>query len=215
MRSEVSLPLVSAEDRPKPPNKKDDEGDETGGTTTLEATFQRALEPRFVDLQPADKLKAILHISSVLSKTLDIKQLWPQIAEELFDLFRSADRCFVFEYQESDRSVHAVVTKTRRPTQTGASFIPAIVTKCVNSLESFLITDALSNELDPSIAAFRVGSAMCVPLAGQNNRPLGVILLDTGGTKNFTLDDLKLMTWVAAQASVTIENARIHEWAIW
>jgi GAF domain-containing protein len=44
---------------------------------------------------------------------------------------------------------------------------------------------------------------------------LGVILLDTGGTKNFTPDDLKLMTWVAAQASVAIENARIHEWAIW
>jgi GAF domain-containing protein len=171
--------------------------------------------PRPDDLQPADKLKAILHISSVLSKTLDIKQILPLIAEELLDLFRSADRCCVFEYHASDRSVHAVVTKTRRPTHIGASFIPAIVTKCVNSLDSFLITDALSNELDSSIAAFRVGSAMCVPLAGQDNRPLGVILLDTCGTKNFTLDDLKLMTLVAAQATVAVENARIHEWAIW
>jgi sigma-B regulation protein RsbU (phosphoserine phosphatase) len=171
--------------------------------------------PRRDDLQPADKLKAVLHTSHVLFKTLDTKQIWPHIAEELFTLFRTADRCCVFEYKAGDRSVHAVVTKTRRLTQAGASFIPAIVKKCVNSLESFLITDALSNELDPSIAAFRVGSAMCVPVTGQDNWPLGVILLDTGGTKNFTLDDLKLMILVAAQASVAIENARIHEWDIW
>src|SRR5262245_31292249 len=81
------------QNRPKPPKQKDDEGDETGGSTTFEATFQRASNQQFLDLQPADKLKAILRISSVLSKTLDIKHLWPQIAEELFELFRSADRC--------------------------------------------------------------------------------------------------------------------------
>ena len=169
---------------------------------------------RFVDLQPADKLKAILRISSVLSKTLDVEHLWPQIANELFDLFRSADRCFIIKYEEADDSLHAVVTKTRRPTQSADRFSRTIVRKCLKSLDSFLSEDASNDAavgLAQSIAEFRIRSVMCVPLATQDKRRLGVIQLDTDRTKKFTQDDLKLLICVANQASIAIENARMHE----
>src|SRR5262249_10508995 len=64
------------ESRPKPPPKAkppSDEEDPPGNTTTVEATIQRGQgqQQQFLDLQPADKLKAIIKISNILSKTLD------------------------------------------------------------------------------------------------------------------------------------------------
>jgi GAF domain-containing protein len=168
---------------------------------------------KIVDLQPADKLQAILRVSSVLSKTPDIKQLWPQIADELFTLFRSADRCFVIEYDESDGSLHAVVTRTRRPTETGDRFSRVLVKQCLNSLESFLSEIASSDRavgLAQSTDEPRIRSVMCVPLATRNNRPFGIIQLETDLNKKFTQDDLKLLICVASQASVAIEKARMH-----
>jgi len=66
--------------------------------------------------------------------------------------------------------------------------------------------------LAQSIAEFRIRSVMCVPLATQDNKPLGVIQLDSQDrTKKFTQDDLKLLICVANYASIAIENARMHE----
>src|SRR5262249_32262447 len=57
----------------------------------------------------------------------------------------------------------------------------------------------------------RILSVICAPLvAGE--KAIGVIQLDSQDrTKKFTQDDLKLLMGVANQASVAVENARLHE----
>jgi serine phosphatase RsbU (regulator of sigma subunit) len=53
---------------------------------------------------------------------------------------------------------------------------------------------------------------MCVPLASPDGKPLGVIQLDSQDrTKKFTQDDLKLLVCVANQASIALDNAKLHE----
>ena len=195
---------------PEPP--EDDDDDDSTSHTTVEASFQRVPAQQFLDTQPSEKLRAVLDISTALSKTLDVEALMPQIADELFKVFKQADRCFIIE-QDATGKLIPKVSKSRRP---GASerFSRTIVKKCTETLESYLSEDASSDAnmgLAQSIADFKIRSVMCVALASQDGRALGVIQLDSQDrTKKFTKDDLKLLVCVAAQASIALENARLH-----
>src|SRR5262245_41233310 len=58
---------------PFPTTKKPrDDDEEDTSNTTVEATFNRASPQQFLDLQPQEKLRAILDISNFLSKTLNV-----------------------------------------------------------------------------------------------------------------------------------------------
>src|SRR5207237_102442 len=48
-----------------------------------------------LESQPAEKLKALLEISTDLARTLALDSLLPKILDSLFSLFRQADRGFV------------------------------------------------------------------------------------------------------------------------
>lgn len=206
--------------RPRPPVKpvrplmEEPEGEE-GNTTTIEATAQRVASEKLLETQPIDKLRAILNISNALSKTFEIESLFPKIADELLALFKQADRCFIIEYDQDRDILIPTVTKSRRPTQTSDRYSKTIVRKALQSLESYLSEDAQTDTsvgAAQSIADFKIRSVMCVPLATQDNKPLGVIQLDSQDRmKKFTKDDLQLLICVANQASVAIENARMHQ----
>jgi serine phosphatase RsbU (regulator of sigma subunit)/pSer/pThr/pTyr-binding forkhead associated (FHA) protein len=191
----------------------DDEEEETSNTT-VEATFNRTSPKDFLVVQPQDKLRALLDITTVLSKTLNPDALLPQIADELFKVFKQADRCFIIQLDEDNR-LRPVVTKVRRPAAGNERFSRTIVRRCLETLESYLSEDATSDSdvsAAQSIAEFKIRSVMCVPLATQDGKPLGVIQLDSQDrTKKFSQDDLKFLICVAAQASIALENARMHE----
>jgi serine phosphatase RsbU (regulator of sigma subunit)/pSer/pThr/pTyr-binding forkhead associated (FHA) protein len=191
-----------------------EEDEEQTSNTTVEATFNRASPQQFLDTQPQEKLRAILDISTALSKTLDVQALLPQIADELFKVFKQADRCFIIELDDDDR-LRPVVTKVRRHAAGNERFSRTIVRRCLETLQSYLSEDAQSDSdvsAAQSIAEFKIRSVMCVPLATQDGKPLGVIQLDSQDrTKKFSQDDLKLLVCVAGQASIALENARMHE----
>src|SRR5262249_26292620 len=107
------------------------------------------------------------------------------------------------------------VIKLRRPTPDASPrFSRTIVRNCLDSMQAFLSEDASTDSkfsLSQSITDFRILSVICAPLvAGE--KAIGVIQLDSQDrTKKFTQDDLKLLMGVANQASVAVENARLHE----
>ena len=189
--------------------------DEEPTNSTVEAALQRVTGQQFLDAQPSDKLRALLKISAALSKTLDVGQVLQQIADELFDIFRQADRCFVIQVTEGKGALIPVVAKSRRQNDGDTRFSRTIVRKCLESLQSYLSEDVSADSnfnAAQSISDFRIRSVMCVPLATQDGKALGVIQLDSQDrTKKFTQEDLKLLICVANQASVSLENARLHE----
>ena len=66
-----------------------------------------------------------------------------------------------------------------------------------------------SNE--PELADFSIRSVMCAPLWSQEGKAVGVIQLDTQDRrKKFNQDDLNLLVGVASQASIALENAKLH-----
>jgi len=194
--------------------RKPDPDPVDNGTTTVEASLKRAAASEFLEAQPSDKLRAIINITTALSRTLDLRELLPRIADELFKIFRQADRCFVIEKDEVTGQLIPLVVKTLRP-NTADRFSKTIVNRCLDKLEAYLSEDASGDtniSASASIAEFRIRSVMCVPLATQDGKPLGVIQLDSQDRgKKFTQDDLKLLICVAGQASVAMENAAFHQ----
>jgi phosphoserine phosphatase RsbU/P len=200
------------ESRGKGPPQEDEE--EETSNTTVEATFNRSSPKDFLVVQPQEKLRALLDITTALTKTLNVEALLPQIADELFKVFKQADRCFIIQLDDDNR-LRPVVTNVRRQAAGNERFSRTIVRRCLETLQSYLSEDATSDSdvsAAQSIAEFKIRSVMCVPLATQDGKPLGVIQLDSQDrTKKFSQDDLKFLICVAAQAAIALENARMHE----
>jgi serine phosphatase RsbU (regulator of sigma subunit)/pSer/pThr/pTyr-binding forkhead associated (FHA) protein len=187
--------------------------DEDEGSSTVEAMLSPS-SGLTLETQPAEKLRGLLEISASLSKTLELDPLLPKIVDSLFNLFRQADRCFLIQAEEGTNRLLPRVVKTRRPQdETTARFSGSIVRKCLATAQAYLTDDASKDvALSQSVIDFRIRSVMCVPLVGAEGNAFGVIQLDTQDrSKKFTQDDLKLLIGVANQASIAMENARLHE----
>jgi serine phosphatase RsbU (regulator of sigma subunit) len=52
---------------------------------------------------------------------------------------------------------------------------------------------------------------MCVPLLTPDGQALGILQLDTSDRKQFHQEDLDVLTAVAGQAAISIQNATLHE----
>ncbi len=203
------IPSEMRPEEPEPP-------EEPQGSTTVEVALSNLGNHAILETQPAEKIKALLDITTNLSKTLALDSLWPKIVENLFQMFKQADRCFIILREEGTNRLIPKVIKTRRAhEETYARFSRRIVNQCVEHVQALLSDDASSDQrfaTSQSIADFRIRSVMCVPLWNQDGGAFGVIQLDTQDrNKKFTQDDLELLIGVAAQASVALENARLHE----
>ncbi len=201
----AKLPAEFLTDLPDP---QDDGGTEM---TTVQHTVNRTAAQEFLEMQPTERLRALLDISTTLSKAIDIEQLLPALVDTVFATFKQADRCFIVQMDDAGRP-YAKVVKARR----GGSdhrFSRTLVKKCLDSMQSYLIKDASSDAAlgsAQSIAEFRIRSVMCVPLASADGKPLGAILMDTQDiSKSFSEEDLKLLTIVANLASVAVEKAHL------
>ena len=183
-------------------------------SSTVEATLNQSSK-QVLEAQPAEKLAMLLALGAELAQDFDLNTLLPKIVEQLFAVFRQADRAFVIMYEEG--RLIPRVTKTRRQgEEEKASFSRRIINRCLETGESLLSEDASADkrfDLSQSIADCRIRSVMCVPLIGRAGaKAFGVIQLDTQDRfKKFTQEDLKLLLSVAGQAAVAVESARMHQ----
>ena len=206
--------LAAFVDPPLPATLPDDGGEEGEGSSTVEAMLEHSSH-LLLEQQPAERLRGLLEISSNLAKTLELDQLFPKIVDNLFQLFRQADRCFIIQTDEGGRLLPKLV-KTRRPhEEETARYSRSIVKKCLETATAFLSDDASRDDriqLSQSVVDFRIRSVMCVPLTTAEGQSFGVIQLDTQDRgKKFTQDDLKLLCGVANYAAIAMENARLHQ----
>ena len=105
--------------KPWPPDEavtdEADGGEETEPPSSIEAAISHLSSNLLLESQPAERLKAILDISSALSKTLELEPLLPKIVDQLFNLFKQADRGFIILWDETEKKLKPKVIKTRRP----------------------------------------------------------------------------------------------------
>ncbi len=199
------------------------EGDEPGpGTSSIMATLDVSRGPSVswqFSAKPEAQLEAILEISHNLSNTLSVKEILPKLLDSLFKIFVQADRGFVIMRLREDAPLVPVASKARRAVDEQSMRISrTIVEQALQNKKAILSTDAATDErfeMAQSIADFEIRSLICAPMLSSSGDPLGVIQIDTNNQRSrFTDQDLQLLAGVANQASIAIDNAKLHEEAV-
>ena len=190
---------------------------------TLDASRSSAMASM---VKPEVKLKAILEIARDLSTALKIDKVAPRILDSLMQLFPQAERLFLIMVDpETKRLVRkAFRCRPGRREAHFSSTIPAdearvsisrsIVNHVLVQKKAVLSQDAGMDKNLPtsaSIADLQIRSVMCVPLLTPDSQALGILQLDTSDRKQFHQEDLDVLTAVASQAAIAIQNATLHE----
>lgn len=188
-------------------------GEETDVSSTVLKTLSAH---RGSDLQirvrPEAKLRAILDVTEAVGQSLEIDVVFSKILESVFKLFPQADRALIILAEEGGRLIPRSY-KLRHESDDGIRFSRTVINQAMKQQEAILSADAVNDErfsLSQSIADFRVRSIMCAPLLTPSHKALGVLQVDTQSHQRFEEDDLSLLISVASQATIAIENARMH-----
>jgi phosphoserine phosphatase RsbU/P len=194
--------------------------EDSGGDDDVSSTVMSTVEPgtssySILETQPAERLRILLEITNSLARTLEIDTLLPKIIENLFQIFKQADRGFVIIRDDGGRLIPKVIRTRREKDESTARFSRTIINRCIDTGQAFLSEDAMADDrvsLSQSISDFRIRSVMCAPLRVGEGAVFGVIQLDTQDrVKKFTNDDLQLLVAVSNQAAVAMENAKLHQ----
>lgn len=171
-----------------------------------------------LDVNPAAKLKAVLEISEALATVLNLDDLLPTMLESLFKLFPAAESGFIVLLNEDDDLNRYTVkaTKHRDPDQNDKiHYSTTVLDRAIETGEALLSADALDDTRfreSESISELHLRSIMCVPMLTQNRVPLGIIQLDSKDiSTEFSEEDLELLVSVATQATLALENAKLHQ----
>jgi serine phosphatase RsbU (regulator of sigma subunit)/pSer/pThr/pTyr-binding forkhead associated (FHA) protein len=198
------------------PMADDNDDEEPPSSTTIEAKMNSSVMR--LEAHPTDKLTALLEITNNLSMTFKLESLLPKIGDNLFQLFLQADRCFIILAEDVGNGrplkLQPKLVKTRRPRdEANALYSKTIIRECLQTAEALLLDDAGSQmPTTQSVVEFRIRSVMCTPLTSADGKAFGVIQLDTQDrNKKFTEEDLRLLWAVARQASIALENVKLHE----
>ncbi len=169
--------------------------------------------------KPEAQIEAMVEISNNLGNTLSMKKILPKLLDSLFKIFVQADRGFVVMRPRPDAPLVPVASKARRPgDEANMRISRTIVEQAMQSKQAILSADASSDErfnMAESITDFQIRSLICAPLISNNGDALGVLQIDTRDhLSRFTDQDLHMLAGVASQASIAIDNAKMHEEAI-
>ncbi len=140
----------------------------------------------------------------------------PKILESLFVVFPQTDRGFVLLREAPDGPLVPKAVRQRDPNgDSRLSISRTVIDHVLQTNRAVLGADAgVDGRFDQSQSIFanQIRSIMCVPLPAQDGGILGVIQLDTKGTKNqFRQEDLDVLVSASLQAARAVELARLHE----
>jgi phosphoserine phosphatase RsbU/P len=164
---------------------------------------------------PETQLKALVEITKSLGRSLSLDQVLPRVLNSLFKVFLQADRGFILLRDEHGELVPRWTKLRREDSSETIRISRTIVKEVVRAKQAILSADAAADErfeLSESVADFRIRSMMCAPLIDSDGEVMGAIQVDTLDQRNrFRPEDLEVLVSVAIQASVSIDNAKLHE----
>jgi diguanylate cyclase (GGDEF)-like protein len=167
-----------------------------------------------------DRLAVLYRVSTAVSSQLHLPKLLDTILDLSFEVFK-ADRGFILLLDEEDRKLKPMASKVRGMTaDQSAQVAPApdvsktIIKEVFMRKEAVLSTDAQADDrfaAGMSIVGSGMRSVLCAPFV-RDDRVLGVIQLDTTSARQaFTKEDLDLLSAIAMQCAIAIENARAYK----
>jgi phosphoserine phosphatase RsbU/P len=161
----------------------------------------------------AAKLQLVLEIAQHLGRTLDLEVLLDKLVEQLLRLFPPADRALVILCADDKLVLRAQQARPGRD-MTKFPFSRTVVRRALDEGVGLLSDDVRTDErfqLSASITSMELHSVLCVPLINPDGKRLGAIQLDRFGQGiGFRSEDLHMLTAVALQVTVVLENVALH-----
>jgi adenylate cyclase len=153
-----------------------------------------------------------LRITWELTRDIGLeRELDPLLDKILLALFKftKADRGVIL-MRENDGSLHPRAARRRDGTTASIQISSTILNHVISERAGVLTHDAsmdFASSKGKSMILNRISSAMVVPLLHENEKEvLGVVWLDSESLAQFQPKDLELITSVAGQAAMFIEN---------
>lgn len=163
------------------------------------------------EIKDDKRVKTLFQVISKISTILDLQTLLNELLSVIFEVL-PADRGSILLYDESNRRLRTVASRSRRPGNAKVKISKTIVKEVLRTKDSLLTADAQRDQrldMAMSIVDENIRSALCVPLVRQE-RILGIVFLDTfEAGRQFNRDDCEMLTAIAMQASMALENARL------
>ena len=160
----------------------------------------------------ARNMEVLIKVSNAIMSKLELKDLLQQLLDIIFENL-PADRGTVFLRDPNANKLWPMASKKRDPKQKTSKLMASrtIVKEVLDTKEGVLTRDAMQDDrfsMGVSIAAQKIHAAICVPLVGKNEEVLGIIHIDSQRSDRvFTDEHLRLVTGIAMQSALAIENA--------
>ena len=170
------------------------------------------LHQSLLGTDPAAKLQVVLDISHHLARALEIDELLDKLLEKVMQLFPQADRALAILCEGAEVVLRA--QRARRADAEEATFSRTVVRRALKDGIGLISDDVNQDERFTSsqtLHGLGMRSMMCVPMIDADGRRLGVLQIDRHGRGfGFNVADLQLLTAVALQVAVVLENAALH-----
>jgi serine phosphatase RsbU (regulator of sigma subunit) len=162
---------------------------------------------------PAQKLQVVLEIAQHLARTLDLEPLLEKLLDQLMRLFPQADRALVLLLEGEHLVVRAQRSRHQRD-ETTYPYSRTVVKRALQDGVGLLSEDVRADQrfqASATITSLDLHSLLCVPLICSDGRRLGVIQVDRfRAGAPFRSEDLNLLSTVAFQVAVVLDNAALH-----
>ena len=181
-----------------------DEPTATSGTTTITESLERLIAE---ESQEASRhMQALITAGRELATHLPLDKLFDLILDLSVEAVRAA-RGALMTLEGGELQVHSVKGQGLRISEHVRDLV-------IQEKRSLLVRDAMTDSslgAHASIVRSQIRSMMAVPLQAED-RVIGLIYVDSLHlVKEFTKQDLSLLTVMANMAAVRIENARLAE----
>ena len=187
------------------------------GTTYIRTRFEAKGEAHFLperEIRDVDglrrdyeKLRVAYELNRTIGLEVDVEKLLQRILEMAFQ-FLPADRGVIMMQDNGTLVPKALKTRGRKAEEIIISH--TIIDTVVRQREAVLSSDARVDSrfgTAQSVIIQGIRSAMCVPIVHKDSL-YGILHLDTQDTTGaFTEKDLQLLSGIANQAAVSLENA--------
>ena len=184
---------------------------------SIDTNKSMAIDPKMLKsalakFSKAEKNLATLHaVGAVLAHANDPAVFFPRLMDHIFNVV-TADRGAIF-LKTNDQFVPQV-TRTGEGSGGEITVSQTILKRAVHDGVSLLTSDAAADErfkAGASIIMQQIRSAMCVPIRGRTE-VFGAIYVDSKIARGaFTDEDLELLTTMAVQAGIALENSRLAQ----
>lgn len=159
----------------------------------------------------AQCMEVLLKVSHAIAGKWQIRELLGEILDILLPSV-AADRGTIFLTGSRPNTLRPVAAKTKEKFKTSPIMASrTILAEVLRTRDGILTQNAMEDtrfQAGLSIALQKIHAAICVPLVGKGEKVLGIIHVDTLRCScAFDEGDLKLVTAIAMQAAMALENA--------